>query len=36
MKLAFQIVGVLGFIIICFCAFVMPNDPHEIIPAMTI
>ena len=36
MKLAFQIVGVLGFIIICICAFVIPNDPYEIIPVMTI
>ena len=36
MKLAFQIVGVLGFIIIFICAFVIPNNPYEIIPAMTI
>ena len=36
MKLAFQIVGVLGFIIIFICAFVIPNDPYEIIPSMTI
>ena len=36
MKLAFQIVGVLGFIITCIFAFVIPNDPYEIIPAMTI
>lgn len=36
MKLAFQIIGVLGFIIICICAFVIPNDPYEIIPAITI
>lgn len=36
MKLAFQIVGVLGFIIIFICAFIIHNDHYEIIPAMTI
>lgn len=35
MKLIFQIIGVIGFIIICICAFTIPNNPYEIIPALT-
>ena len=35
MKLLFQILGIVGFLIICVCAFTIPNDPYEIIPALT-
>lgn len=35
MKLIFQIVGVIGFIVICICAFTIPSNPYEIIPALT-
>ena len=39
MKLTFQVVGLVGFIIICIiciCSFVIPSNPYEIIPAMTV
>lgn len=35
-KILFQILGVVGFITICVLAFVVPSNPHEIIPAMTV
>lgn len=36
MRILFQLLGAVGFIIICVCAFTIPNNPYEIIPAMTI
>lgn len=36
LKTIFQILAIVGMIIICIIAFTIPNDPYEIIPAMTI
>lgn len=30
-KTLFQILAIVGFIIICICAFVIPNNPNEMI-----
>lgn len=35
LKRLFQILGIVGFLIICLLAFIMPKNPYEIIPAMT-
>lgn len=35
MRLTFKIVGLLGFIIICILAFVIPVNPYEIVPAIS-
>lgn len=36
MKNIFCLIGVLGFIAICISAFTIPNDPYEIIPALSV
>lgn len=36
LKSIFQILGIVGFIIICILAFVVPSNPYEIIPALTV
>jgi len=36
MARAFQVIGVIGFIAICICAFTIPSNPNKIIPAMTV
>lgn len=36
LKRIFQILGILGFLIICVLAFVLPSNPNEIIPALTV
>ena len=35
-KIIFQLLGIIGFIIICILAFTIPSDPYKIIPALTI
>ena len=35
MRLTFKVIGVLGFIIICIMAFIIPNNPYEIIPSIS-
>ena len=35
LKRVFQILGIVGFLIICLLAFIIPKNPYEIIPAMT-
>lgn len=36
LKRIFQLLGIIGFIVICILAFVIPSNPNEIIPAMTV
>ena len=36
LKSIFQILGIVGFIIICILAFVVPSNPYDIIPALTV
>ena len=36
LKRIFQILGVVGFITICVLAFIVPTNPNQIIPAMTV
>ena len=36
MKKIFYMLGVVGSIVICICAFVIPSNPHEIIPAISV
>lgn len=35
LKRIFQILALLGFIVICIIAFTIPNNSYETIPAMT-
>lgn len=35
MKKKFYTIGIIGVILICVLAFVLPQDPFEIIPAIT-
>ncbi len=35
MKNIFYVLGVVGSIVICILSFVLPNNPHEIIPAIS-
>ena len=35
LKRIFQILGIIGFLIICLLAFIIPKNPYKIIPAMT-
>lgn len=36
LKRVFQILAILGLVIIGIIAFIVPNNPYEIIPAMTV
>ena len=36
LKRVFQILGIIGFIAICILAFVIPSNPNQIIPALTV
>lgn len=36
MKNIFYILSAVGSIVICVLAFILPNNPHEIIPAMSV
>lgn len=36
LKRIFQILGVIGFITICVLAFILPTNPNEIIPALSV
>lgn len=36
LKIVFQILAILGLVIIGIIAFIVPNNPYEIIPAMTV
>lgn len=36
LKRVFQILGIMGFIAICILAFVIPSNPNQIIPALTV
>ena len=36
LKRVFQILGIIGFIVICILAFVIPSNPNQIIPALTV
>lgn len=36
LKIIFQIIAILGIVIISILAFVLPNDPYMIIPAMSV
>lgn len=36
LKNIFLTIGIIGFMAIVYCAFAIPNDPYEIIPALTI
>ena len=36
LKTIFQILAIVGMIIICIMAFTIPNNPYEIIPALYI
>ena len=35
MNKSFIVLGIIGSIIIFVCAFIVPSNPHEIIPAIT-
>ena len=35
LKRIFQILGVVGFLIICILAFIIPENPYKIIPAIS-
>ena len=35
MNKSFIVLGIIGSIVICVCAFTIPSNPHEIIPAIT-
>lgn len=36
LKRVFQLLGIIGFIAICILAFVIPSNPNQIIPALTV
>lgn len=36
LKLSFQVIGLVGVLIISYLAFTIPINPHEIIPAMSV
>lgn len=36
LKILFQVLAVVGVVIISILAFVVPSDPYEIVPALTI
>ena len=36
LKRVFQILGIMGFIAICILAFVIPSNPNQIVPALTV
>ena len=36
MKVLFKIIGMLGFVIICICAFAIPDNPYEMIPSYSL
>lgn len=35
LKNIFLTIGIIGFMVIVYCAFTIPNNPYEIIPALT-
>jgi len=36
LKIIFQILAFVGVVLICVCAFTIPKNPYEIIPALTV
>ena len=36
MKKKFIIIGLIGMVIICILSFIIPKNPYEIVPAITI
>lgn len=35
LKKIFQVLGIVGFLIICILAFIIPENPYKIIPAIS-